>query len=447
MVIPVFNSAGYLRRCLESLEKSARRPLEILVVDDGSTDGTVAVAEEFNVRVLRMEERGGPSKARNRGAAEARGDIVLFLDADVCVHADTVERIAHWFVDDPKLDALFGSYDETPGSPDFLSQYRNLMHAFVHQQARSSATTFWSGCGAIRRELFLQHGGFDESGERPATEDIELGYRLHLAGCKIILDRDIRVTHLKRWTFWNLVHTDIVGRGIPWTELILRDRHLPNDLNVGLSQRVSVALMFLLTGMSLFAAFWWKGYFLTPLFAVLFLVMGRYWVEFTDYRERKIGLVLTTGIVAAIVAAAWFHHQQVLIPPLLLGYLLTMMKHRYEYEKRGIAYSLALAAAITLAFALFELFYVPYHQFVFAVIVVFLLVVLLNTQFYVFLSEKRGAFFAVAAIPFHLLYHFYNGISFIAGSFRYYLITGRRPQAARARQTRLSERQHSVGGD
>ena len=154
------------------------------------------------------------------------------MDSDVCVHPDTLERLRQDFQADPTLDALIGSYDASPASPDFLSQYKNLMHYFVHQHGRQDACTFWSGCGAIRRELFLEHAGFDESYERPAVEDIELGYRLRKAGRKVLLDKGLQVKHLKRWTFWGLVKTDILDRGIPWTELILRDRRMPNDLNL-----------------------------------------------------------------------------------------------------------------------------------------------------------------------------------------------------------------------
>src|SRR4029077_8557446 len=118
------------------------------------------------------------------------------------------------------------------------------MHCYVHHNSRREACTFWSGCGAIRKAVFLEISGFDESYDRPAIEDIELGYRLNSAGKKLLLDTSMLVKHLKRWSFFGLIKTDIMDRGIPWTELILRDRKLPNDLNLQLSQRVSVALMF-----------------------------------------------------------------------------------------------------------------------------------------------------------------------------------------------------------
>jgi cellulose synthase/poly-beta-1,6-N-acetylglucosamine synthase-like glycosyltransferase len=143
------------------------------------------------------------------------------LDADVRVHPDTIRRVLWNFDCDPQLDAVIGSYDDSPGSEDFISLYKNLMHCFQHQHARQQACTFWSGCGAIRRDVFLAYSGFDQSYRRPAIEDIELGYRLARGNRKLILDKTLQVKHLKRWTFWNLLKTDILDRGIPWTELIL----------------------------------------------------------------------------------------------------------------------------------------------------------------------------------------------------------------------------------
>lgn len=425
VVIPAHNSAGHLRQCLEALRQSPAQPLEVIVVDDGSIDDSAAVAREFGAQVLPTESRGGPAKARNFGANHARGEILFFLDADVCVHADTLDRVEEAFATDPDLDAVIGSYDDSPGAEDFLSQYKNLMHSFVHQHARQQASTFWSGCGAIRRTLFLEYGGFDESYGRPSIEDIELGYRLRSEGRKLSLHRDIQVKHLKQWSFWALVKTDIFDRGIPWTELILRDRHMPNDLNVQLSQRVSVALVFLLSGMSLFAAVWWHGYFFLPLFGILFLVLGRYWVEHANSKERRRGVIWTTLIVALIVVAAVLYHMAVMIPPLVLGWVLLHVRHRYEWKSAGWVYSTALLAASLAALLIFFMFYIPFHRFVFSVILVAFVVVLLNTQFYLFLAEKKGRAFALAAIPFHLLYHFYNGISFLAGTVRFYWRTGR----------------------
>jgi len=106
--------------------------------------------------------------------------------------------------------------------------------------------------------------------------------------------------------------------------------------------------------------------------------------------------------------------------------VLLLIRHRYEYDHtdRRIYFSVLLAGMM-LWIVLFWLFYIPYHRFVFSVSIVLFAVVLLNTQFYLFLAEKKGGLFALAAIPFHLLYHFYNGISFVTGLARYLLVARR----------------------
>ena len=243
VIVPVYNGARFLAPCLESLAASELSGHECIVVDDGSTDDSVRVAGEHGATVVRLEQRGGPARARNRGAETAQGDILVFLDADVCVHPDTLARVAAHFENDPAVGAVIGSYDDHPADPGFISQYKNLFHHYVHQTSRTEAWTFWAGCGAIRRPAFEAMRGFDESYTRPCVEDIELGFRLRAAGSRIDLNPAIQVTHLKRWTFWSLLRTDVFDRGVPWFLLMLRTRTMPPDLNVTIAHRLSVVLV------------------------------------------------------------------------------------------------------------------------------------------------------------------------------------------------------------
>lgn len=418
VVIPVYNSAAFLAECLGRIARSETPPHECVVVDDGSTDDSPAVARSFGAKLISTGGRRGPAHARNLGARTATGDVVFFIDADVCVYPDSVRRVMEDFAEDPELDAVIGSYDEYPQYQDFLSQYRNLMHCFVHQNGRRKASTFWSGCGAIRRSLFLEHGGFSESYQRPAIEDIELGYRLTRAGHKVILDKSLEVKHLKRWTFWNLLKTDIFDRGIPWTELILRDRCLPNDLNVQVGQRLSVALAFLIVGAAAGLAIYWQGYFLTPLFTTLFFLLSCFWVESAQPRSRTVTLSVA-GIVAAIVALAYTHHMLGLIPLVLLACLLLYMRyHYYSDQKRRKKTGLMLGFYLLVGIAV-TLTYLPGSLLAFGFISMLFVLVVLNRQFYLFLA-RRGRLFALAAIPFHMLFHFYSGLAFLAGAAHYY---------------------------
>lgn len=261
VVIPVRNGAAMLARCLEALALNDGVAWECIVVDDGSTDGSAAVARRFGARVESVDGApAGPARARNQGAQLARAPILCFFDADVVPRPDTLAQFAALFAADHQLAAAFGSYDAQPGATDMLSQYRNLLHHFVHQTAREAASTFWSGCGAIRRDVFLGLGGFDTSFARPSIEDIELGYRLHGQGARIRLAKHIQVQHLKRWTLWSILKTDIRDRALPWTALIQRTRFMPNDLNLQTSGRVSALSVFALAALLVLgvwhAAFW-----------------------------------------------------------------------------------------------------------------------------------------------------------------------------------------------
>ena len=419
VIIPVYNSADTLKLCLERLKQSTTSPMECIVVDDGSTDDSVNVARECGATVLSTGGRLGPAKARNLGAAQSRGEILFFLDADVCVSSETIVRVQSAFEEDPTLDALIGSYDDSPSSKDFLSQYKNLMHSFVHQTGRREASTFWSGCGAIRRTVFMEHSGFDEGYGRPAIEDIELGYRLSRSGRRIALDPELQVKHLKRWTFIGLLKSDVLDRGIPWTELILRDQNMPDDLNLQLSQRVSVALAYVLLGVATASALRWRGFFLTPIFAALFFLLGRYWVDGGRKRSWIGSLFMTLG-AASVVILAFRHHMLGLIPAVVLGYALLFLRHRYAQpiEAGGRWTGYLLGTIIALCFV-FILSYLPGHPLILGFFAVFALIMILNNQFYIFLAAKRGKLFAVAAVPFHLLYHLYNGISFTVGLCRH----------------------------
>ena len=252
VIIPVFNGRDYLPRCLKALVASNRTPDEVLVVDDGSTDGTVSIARAHGVRVLELHDKPrGPAFARNRGSVVATGDVLVFIDADVVVHADTLERIESTFAQEPAVQALFGSYDDNPPSPEVASRFKNLLHHYVHQHGNRNATTFWAGCGAIRKKAFFESGGFAESYLRPSIEDIELGLRMHRANAVIRLCPEIQATHLKRWTLLGLWRTDIFCRAVPWTRVILSEGHLCTDLNLDWRSRMSAATSWLSVAMLL----------------------------------------------------------------------------------------------------------------------------------------------------------------------------------------------------
>jgi GT2 family glycosyltransferase len=259
--------------CLEALRRSARPPDELIVVDDASTDGTVRVVSPYGILVPSQSRLPvGPARCRNQGVAVASSEIIVFLDADVRVHHNTLALIENYFLNYPEVAALFGSYDDRPPHRSLVSLYKNLQHHFVHHHSQAEASTFWTGVGAIRREIFLQLGGFSESYGQPSIEDIELGIRLKAAGYRIRLCPDVQVTHLKRWTLLSLLRTDILYRAIPWTRLIFATAQLPADLNLDWKSRASAIcvwgmLILSILGLWVFPA--WAGVFALMVFVIV----------------------------------------------------------------------------------------------------------------------------------------------------------------------------------
>src|SRR5215216_2534381 len=244
VIVPVYNGEKFLPSCLDALVSNSYDAYELIVVDDCSTDQGPRISRERGALVLRTLRQSGPGAARNFGAQHARGEILFFVDADVVVKPDTLERVAADFINHPEIAAVFGSYDEEPAEKNFISQYKNLFHRFVHQQGCTEAETFWAGCGAIRRDVFLALDGFDvERYPRPSIEDIELGYRMRMKGHRIFLDKQLQGKHLKRWTLKSMLHADIFCRAVPWSMLIFERKGMVNDLNLKTTDRISAGLV------------------------------------------------------------------------------------------------------------------------------------------------------------------------------------------------------------
>ncbi len=243
VIIPVRDNSVQLGRCLDALAASTQQPLETIVVDNASMDESGAVGRRKGARVLRLDDSYGPATARNFGAQQASGEAILFVDSDVLVRAETVASVMDIFVRRSEIAAVFGSYDDSPEEKNFFSQYKNLFHHYTHQNSNIDAVTFWTGCGAVRREVFNAVGGFDQSSSKPCVEDIELGYRMRKMGYRILLDKSLQVKHLKHWELGSLLQAEIFYRAIPWSNLILDGNQMVNDLTLKLSDRISAGIV------------------------------------------------------------------------------------------------------------------------------------------------------------------------------------------------------------
>ncbi|HYM24493.1 MAG TPA: glycosyltransferase family A protein, partial [Vicinamibacterales bacterium] len=264
-IVPATNRPATLQECLNAIAGADDPPEQTIVVDDPSLTH--------------------PAFARNAGARDAAGEVLVFVDADVTVHPDAFRRIRRAFTDDRTLDALFGSYDDAPAARGSVSFFRNLLHHHVHQGAPGPASTFWAGLGAVRRTAFEAAGGFSEH----PIEDIELGMRMFESRKRIVLDPGIQGKHLKNWTLWTMLRTDLVVRGIPWVGLLLEHRGSASasTLNLGWRHRLSaLASLLLLAGVGL-----WKPLIAGAAVAMLIALN----LPFYALLRRKGGLLRATA--------------------------------------------------------------------------------------------------------------------------------------------------------
>jgi GT2 family glycosyltransferase len=246
VIVPCFNCAESLGCCLDALlEHSQLLPDEVIVVNDASTDRSMEAAIRPGVKLVTSNTTAGPGASRNLGAAHASGKILVFVDADVAVAPNALGKLGRHFTGDPDCTAVIGSYDSTPKAGNLISEYRNLLHCYVHQHAPEQVSHFWTGLGAIRMSAFKAVGGFDETEFGHALEDVELGYRLCDVGYRIELDRAVQGKHLKHWSLGSMARTDLFVRAIPWTHLILARKKIPRDLSLSWKQRLSVVLAWL----------------------------------------------------------------------------------------------------------------------------------------------------------------------------------------------------------
>jgi glycosyltransferase involved in cell wall biosynthesis len=290
-VVPATDRPPTLAACLKALEAAAEPPEQVVVVSEPSGLG--------------------PAAARNRGAARAMCELLVFVDSDVAVHPNAFVRIRQIFAQNPEVAAVFGSYDDDPAEPDLVSGFRNLLHHHVHTQAAGRASTFWAGLGAIRAEAFEEVGGFDERRyPSPSIEDIELGARLHARGYSVLLDPGIQGKHLKRWTLASMIRTDFSSRGIPWAELVLARESDAGALNLGLRHRLSA-----LASVSLLVSLGLRRYRVAAASAAAFTVLNR---DFYVLVARRRGAAHAAGGVllhvthsltatAAALVAGWRH--------------------------------------------------------------------------------------------------------------------------------------------
>jgi lipopolysaccharide/colanic/teichoic acid biosynthesis glycosyltransferase/GT2 family glycosyltransferase len=202
VVVPAYNAAETIGPCLGALlaQSLPRSAYEIIVVDDGSSDGTRAIATRSGVRLLSQPNQG-PAAARNAGILQARGEIILFTDADCAPTPTWIDEMVKPFVD-PEVVGVRGTY---------LSAQRELVARFVQMEyedrydrmrERERIDFIDTYSAGYRRDVLLANGGFDVSFPMASVEDQELSFRLARKGYKMVFAPGAQVYHLHDRSCW-----------------------------------------------------------------------------------------------------------------------------------------------------------------------------------------------------------------------------------------------------
>lgn len=201
VVIPVHNGAGLISACLDSVYASTgieSDELDVVVVDDGSTDHVEEVVRKYPLLFIRIR-KAGVAAARNTGINSARGDILLFFDADVILKKDTIQRFLKHLAADTDARVIQGRWDVTSPRPDFackfqLLKYHYCFHDLFRTSNRVAVANLETGCLAVKRDVFKETGLFDTNYKKAGGEEHELGVRM-LRTCQIYYYDDIFVEH------------------------------------------------------------------------------------------------------------------------------------------------------------------------------------------------------------------------------------------------------------
>lgn len=207
-MVPTYNRSQSLRRCVEAIlsQETPGFRAETLVVDDGSPDDTQEVLQAFRdrVRVLR-QENAGPARARNAGAREARGEILLFIDDDVIAQPGLLETHlrAHRAGEGPRVLLGYTPIPRDHAATSLMRYFRRRWDSIFdgmsrcEQEGRALPYRFCCSLNlSLPRPLFLETGMFDERFTRADCEDTELGYRLTSRGVPLRFRREALAHHL-----------------------------------------------------------------------------------------------------------------------------------------------------------------------------------------------------------------------------------------------------------
>lgn len=260
VIIPFYNSQRTLRRCLLSVQAALREDMEVILVSDGSTDDSVAIAAEFPFKLISSSTRSGPATARNKGAEEAKGEYLLFVDADVLLREDTIEKLLETYNERSDIVGVSAIYSDRPVADGLFQEFKTIEETYKYSSYTSDEySAFDTHCGSVRSDIFIEIGGFNTAYSGADTEDVEFGHQISRK-YKNCINPDIVVDHI--YANYTRGLRNYCWRSFYWIRLFLSRLKFEQAVTTG-SNAFSVLLAFslpLFILLSFFRAeFLWLG--------------------------------------------------------------------------------------------------------------------------------------------------------------------------------------------
>lgn len=314
VLIPCYNAAGTIRDCLDAVFRSNFKSFEVIVVDDASTDDTIRICREYKCSILQNDSNSGPSHCRNRAAAAARAGIVLYIDSDILIAPDTLERVAAFFRDHPDVHIFQGRYSDTSYYKNVFSRYKNARLAFREISRREGDVAFINTSLVAMQKPVLEQYHFDESIRR--AEDSLFGWRYHQDGNRIVLDHSFQAVHMKQYTLATFMRYQFrSGHDLVMNWMFKgMGKAVLSETN-SLSNRLQLlrAPLSLLFAAALLAAPFLPWTLWLPILAVLLALAAALQIDFLNYVRKTDGfttaaayvfIYLLDGFVSAL-GVAW----------------------------------------------------------------------------------------------------------------------------------------------
>jgi len=200
VIIPAFNAEKTIEECLKALKAQSLKPFEIIVVDDGSTDNTPKIVKKIGgIRLLR-QENSGPAKARNFGAENAKGNVLVFTDSDCIADRDFLREITGPF-EEKNVAGVQGKYKTK--QKELVARLTQLEIEQRHEKMAKQRFIDFMGsyAAAYRANVFNAMKGFDTSFPMASGEDTDLSFRISKTGKKMVFAEKAVVwhTHPSSW--------------------------------------------------------------------------------------------------------------------------------------------------------------------------------------------------------------------------------------------------------